>query len=44
VEHVTRRHRELHDEVGSSTDHGDTEAMRIALRQYRTFFNTLVGA
>jgi len=44
VDHVTRRHRELHDEVGGSTDQGDTEAMRIALRQYRTFFHTLVGA
>lgn len=44
VEHVTRRHRELHDEVGSTADKGDTEAMRQALRQYRTFFHTLVGA
>jgi hypothetical protein len=43
VEHVNRRHRELHDDVGSSSERGDTETMRIALRQYRSFFRVLVG-
>ena len=43
VEHVNRRHRELHDDVGSSSDRGDTETMRIALRQYRSFFRVLVS-
>lgn len=43
VDQVTRRHRELHDEVGTRSDQDDTEAMRIALRRYRVFYQTLLG-
>ena len=36
---LTERHRALRDEMGRRTDQrGDTEAMRVALRQYRIFF------
>jgi hypothetical protein len=45
VEHVSRRSRELRDDFGRQTGQGgDTEAMRLALRQYREFFAILVGA
>jgi hypothetical protein len=43
VERVTQRHRQLHDEVGDTADGGDTEAMRLALRRYRVFYQALVG-
>jgi hypothetical protein len=43
VERVSRRHRELRDELGRRSDEGgDTEAMRLALRQYRELFAILV--
>lgn len=46
VERVGRRHQELRDELGSRANGGGdaTEAMRQALRQYRAFFRSLMGA
>ena len=45
VNRVSRRHQELRDELGSRADGGDdTETMRLAIRQYRAFFHSLVGA
>jgi hypothetical protein len=44
VEHVSRCSRELRDDFGRQIGQGgDTEAMRLALRQYREFFAILVG-
>jgi hypothetical protein len=43
VERVSRRHGELRDELGRRSDGGgDTEAMRLALRQYRELYAILL--
>jgi hypothetical protein len=45
VDRVGRRHQELRDEIGRNGDSGDaTESNRIAIRRYRAFFRSLVGA
>jgi hypothetical protein len=43
VDRVSTRHQELREQLGDGTDGGDTEAMRMALRQYRDFFSVLIG-
>jgi hypothetical protein len=44
LDHLQRRHRELHDEAGRATNgEADTEALRVQFLRYRSFFRTLLG-
>jgi hypothetical protein len=44
LDHLQRRHQELHDEAGRRTNgEADTEALRVQFLRYRSFFRTLLG-
>jgi hypothetical protein len=44
LDHLQRRHRQLHDEAGRPTNgDADTEALRVQFLRYRSFIRTLLG-